>query len=132
MTTKGCRRMRVIRKPWMEPSTTPSDDDQQRRATRAAARSTRRSTKITPSRAKIEPIDRSMPPVMMTKPSPIENSPNRPIRLAVLARLIGEMKRGLMMRDDGAHDQDQNEQAEIFFQHARSPLPEVACRQRAA
>ena len=45
----------------------------------------------------IEPTDSSMPPVMMTKPSPIENRPNRPIRLAVLARLIGDRKRGLMM-----------------------------------
>ena len=31
--------------------------------------------KTTPSSAKTEPIDRSMPPVMITKPSPIENSP---------------------------------------------------------
>src|SRR5690349_24688452 len=53
--------------------------------------------KITPSSAKTEPIDRSMPPVMMTKPSPIENMPNRPIRLAVLARFTGDRKRGLMM-----------------------------------
>src|ERR1700730_16662025 len=37
-----------------------------------------------------------MPPVMITRPSPSENSPNRPIRLAVLPRLIGDRKRGLI------------------------------------
>src|SRR5262245_5040790 len=50
--------------------------------------------KITPSSAKIDPTERSMPPVMMTNPSPSENRPNRPIRLAVLARLSGDRKRG--------------------------------------
>ncbi len=54
-----------------------------------------RSTKITPNKAKIDPTERSMPPVMMTKPWPIANRPNSPIRFAVFARLIGEMKRGL-------------------------------------
>ena len=83
--------------------------------------------KITPSSANIEPTDSSMPPVMMTKPSPIENMPNRPIRLAVLTRLIGDRKRGLMMRDDGADDEDQDEEAEVLL-HAstRPPLAAVA------
>src|SRR4051812_9204523 len=37
-----------------------------------------------------------MPAVMITRPSPSENSPNRPIRLAVLAMLTGDRKRGLI------------------------------------
>ena len=56
-----------------------------------------RSTKMTPSSAITDPIDSSMPAVTMTKASAIENSPNRPIRLAVLARLIGDRNRGLTM-----------------------------------
>ena len=53
------------------------------------------STNSTPSSAIIEPTDSSMPPVMMTKPWAIENMPNRPIRLAVLARLLGDRNSGL-------------------------------------
>ena len=37
----------------------------------------------------IEPTDSSIPPVMITKPWPIENMPKRPTRLAVFAMLIG-------------------------------------------
>src|SRR6185312_11505072 len=51
--------------------------------------------KMTPSSASIEPTERSMPLVMMTKPWPMEIRPNRPTRLAVFDKLIGEMKRGL-------------------------------------
>src|SRR5450631_2304556 len=51
---------------------------------------------MTPSNAKTDPIDRSIPPVMITRPSPSEKIPNRPIRLAVLARLTGDRKRGLI------------------------------------
>ncbi len=53
-----------------------------------------RSTKTTPSNAMIEPTESSMPPVMMTKAWASENMPKRPMRLAVLDRLIGERKRG--------------------------------------
>ena len=52
---------------------------------------------MTPSSAMIEPTDSSMPPVMITKPWPIENIPKRPTRLAVLAMLIGERNSGLMI-----------------------------------
>ena len=31
--------------------------------------------KMTPSKANIEPTDSSMPPVMITKPTPMENRP---------------------------------------------------------
>src|SRR5260221_105165 len=55
-----------------------------------------RSTKITPRSAMTEPTESSIPPVMMTKASAIENSPKSPIRLPVLERLIGDRKRGLM------------------------------------
>ena len=33
----------------------------------------------TPWRAKTDPTDRSIPPVMMTRPAPIEKMPNRPM-----------------------------------------------------
>ena len=89
--------------------------------------------KTTPSRAMTEPTDSSMPPVMMTKPSPIENRPNRPTRLAVLARLIGEQEARIDERDDGADDEDQDEQAEIFLQHqVRLCLTTAVRRRRAA
>ncbi|MGV7244294.1 hypothetical protein ACRXB1_21440, partial [Caballeronia sp. M23-90] len=41
--------------------------------------------------------DKSMPPVMITNPSPIANNPNKPMRFAVFERFAGEMKRGLMI-----------------------------------
>ena len=55
----------------------------------------------------------------------MENRPNRPTRLAVLARLIGERKRGLMMRHDRADHEDQHEKAEIFLQHHAASAPAV-------
>ena len=58
-----------------------------------------------------------MPPVMMTMPSPIENRPNRPMRFAVLPRLIGDRKRGFSDGDDQPDDDDQHEQPEILLQH---------------
>ena len=49
----------------------------------------------TPSSANADPTDRSMPPVMMTRPSPRLKMPNAPISRAVFCRLAGDMKRGL-------------------------------------
>ena len=74
-----------------------------------------------------EPTDSSMPPVMMTKAWPIEKMPNRPIRFAVLARLIGEQEARIDDRHDRADHQDQDQQAEILLAHrplcsARSAL----------
>ena len=51
-----------------------------------------RSVKMTPISANIEPTDSSMPPVMMTKAMPIENTPNRPIRMPV-TRLMMTIER---------------------------------------
>ncbi len=78
-----------------------------------------------------------MPPVMMTKPSPMENRPKSPIRLAVLAMLMGERKRGLMIAVDGPHHQDQNEKPQILLQHgavlsALADLNGAYARRRAA
>ena len=87
----------------------------------------------------IEPTDSSMPPVMMTKAWPMENMPNRPIRLAVLAMLIGRQEARVDDRDHGADHQDQDEQTEVFLVHAHRPsspltplswrrLPTASCR----
>src|SRR3954470_5899117 len=54
------------------------------------------STKTTPRSAITEPTESSIPPVMITKASAIENSPKSPIRLPVLERFTGDRKRGLM------------------------------------
>ena len=98
----------------------------------ASCQVTSRSMKMTPSRANIEPIARSMPPVMMTKPSPIENRPNRPIRLAVLPRLIGDRKRGFRMATTSAHHDDQQEEAEILLQHVTASASCRSCRPTAS
>src|SRR5690349_13223036 len=50
----------------------------------------------TPSSAIIEPTDSSMPPVMITSPSPMLKIPNAPICRARFCRLIGSRKFGLM------------------------------------
>ena len=69
----------------------------------------------------IEPTDSSMPPVMITKPWPMEKMPKRPTRLAVLAMLIGDRNSGLMMADHGADDEDQHQETQVFLQHM--PVP---------
>src|SRR3982074_1973868 len=56
-----------------------------------------------------------MPPVMITRPSPSENSPNRPIRLAVLARLIGDRKRGLISATMAPTTRIRTRRWSIFF-----------------
>ena len=83
---------------------------------------TMRSVKTTPISANIEPTESSMPPVMMTSPSPMLNRPNRPIRLAMLTRLTGDRKRGLIDAVIAADDQDQDEEAEVLLVHRPPPL----------
>src|SRR6266851_1018628 len=78
---------------------------------------------MTPNRANIEPIARSMPPVMMTKPSPIENSPNRPIRFAVLPRLMGDRKRGFRMETTRPTTTISRKRPRSFFSTSQPPLP---------
>ena len=87
-----------------------------------------RSTNSTPSSAIIEPTDSSMPPVMMTKAWPIANRPNRPIRLAVLARLIGDRKRGLMNGHDAPTTRISRSRPRSFFSMTSRPPPR--CRSR--
>src|SRR6266850_7910802 len=48
----------------------------------------------TPHSAIIEPTERSIPPVIMTRPKPRLNMPYMPIWLAVLVRFTGEMNLG--------------------------------------
>src|SRR5262245_34051551 len=55
-----------------------------------------RSMKIVPRSAISDPTDSSMPPVMMTKASPIEKRPNRPTWFAVLERFPASRKRWLI------------------------------------
>ena len=93
---KGCMSRRVIRSPCASPISTPSASISTAAAGQGTAKLTIRSTKSTPSSAITEPTESSMPPVMMTKPWPMAKRPKRPTRFAVLARFIGEMKRGLM------------------------------------
>ena len=50
----------------------------------------------------------------------MEKMPNRPTRLAVLERLIGEQEARIDQRDDGADHEDQDQQAQIFLAACRS------------
>jgi len=50
----------------------------------------------TPSNAIIEPTESSMPPVMITSPSPMLKMPNIPIWRARFCRLMASRKFGLM------------------------------------
>src|SRR5438128_7105120 len=82
----GCSRRRATSKPWIAPRHAPT--------VRAAASATpagqRHSTSIidssTPSRAQIDPTDRSMPPVMMTMPTPMLKMPYVPTRRLTFCR----------------------------------------------
>src|SRR3954470_20426069 len=51
--------------------------------------------KSPPRSANDDPTERSMPPVMMTSPSPRLKMPNAPINRAVFCRLAGDRNRGL-------------------------------------
>ena len=91
----GCMPIRVMRNPCARPISTPSASI--RIATTGQNMPSATSeTKSTPRSAITEPTESSMPPVMITKPCPIANRPKRPTRFAVLARLIGDRKRGLI------------------------------------
>src|SRR4051812_42679022 len=78
--------------------------------------------KIAPRRAKTEPTDSSMPPVMMTNPSPMENRPKSPMRLAVLAMLMGERKRGFRIAVTVPTTKIRTRSPRSFFSIA-SPIP---------
>ena len=83
--------------------------------------------KRTPSSANTEPTDRSMPPVMMTKPSPIENRPNSPTRLAVLREVDRRQEARIEDGDHGGDHQDQDEEAEVLLEHCLSPISVLQC-----
>ena len=51
--------------------------------------------KMTPSSAKTDPTERSMPPVMITMPIPMLKIPYIPIRRAMFCKFAGARKRGL-------------------------------------
>src|SRR3954452_24845633 len=55
-----------------------------------------KSRKNTPRRAKTEPTDNSIPPVMMTSPTPIEIRPKSPIWLARFIRFTCDRNCGLI------------------------------------
>ena len=62
-----------------------------------------------------------MPPVMITKPWPIAKSPNSPMRFAVLARLIGDRKRGLIVATTVPTTRISTRRPKSFFCIAQSP-----------
>jgi hypothetical protein len=72
---KGCSPSRVIKRPCAAPRTPPSTST----AASATAGDHPHSTSIiessTPSSAQIDPTDRSMPPVMITTPTPMLKMP---------------------------------------------------------
>ncbi len=51
----------------------------------------------TPSSARTDPTDRSMPPVMITAPRPRPSNPNAPINRAVFCRFSGARNRGFII-----------------------------------
>ena len=87
MTMNGCIFSRVMSKLCSAPSTRPPKMTAARASGQAHSYSVSRSMNITPSSANMEPIERSIPPVMITSPSPIENTPNRPIRFAMFEQV---------------------------------------------
>src|SRR5262245_19307409 len=96
VTTKGCSRIFVTSSPWTEPRAQPPRTMMITATSQCTPWLTIRSMKIVPRSAIIEPTDSSMPPVMITKASPIANRPNSPTWFAVLDRLAGSRKRGLI------------------------------------
>ena len=103
-------------RPWNAPSRAPSDDDDRARPTgQARCHSVSMIESSTPRRANAEPTDRSIPPVMMTRPSPRLKMPNAPISRAVFCRLAGDMKRGLSTVTIDAQDEQQQEDRKLFL-----------------
>ena len=88
-----------------------------------------KSTNSAPISAITEPTDSSMPPVRMTMDCPSADNPNMPTRLAVLAILIGNMKRGLIIVTTAPDRQNEDQQAQIFLGHSMFPMG--AARRRA-
>src|SRR6478609_143398 len=84
----GCSRRRATSKPWIAPRDAPTVTA----AASATPAGQRHSTSIidssTPSRAQIDPTDRSMPPVMMTMPTPMLKMPYVPTSRLTFCRLV--------------------------------------------
>ena len=95
VTMNGCSPRRVISHPWIQPSSAPSASMISTAAGQATCHSVSIIDSSTPSRANADPTDRSMPPVMITRPSPRLKIPNAPISRAVFWRFAADTKRGL-------------------------------------
>jgi len=96
VTTNGCRRSLVIKSPWSSPI--PID------ISRTAARvgptphplSTSRIGIVTPTNPTTDPIERSIPPVMITNDTPIERIPNNALHRMMFWRLYADTNCGLI------------------------------------
>ena len=95
VTMNGCSPRRVISHPWIAPRSAPSASMITTAAGQATCHSVSMIDSSTPSRANADPTDRSMPPVMITRPSPRLKIPNAPISRAVFWRFAADTKRGL-------------------------------------
>ena len=69
----------------------------------------------TPSSAHSDPTDRSMPPVMITTPTPMLKMPYMPTSRATFCRLAALRNWGLSADDGGAQRQQQQENADLFL-----------------
>src|SRR5215213_1861402 len=92
---KGCKRIFVMSRPCSAPSVIAMQMMTMTATGAGQPHSVNIIEMSTPSRARTEPTERSMPPVMMTIPRPMLKMPYMPICRAVFCRLVGERNWGL-------------------------------------
>ena len=95
-------------------------DDGRQREAGGQCHSTSIIDSSTPSSAQIDPTDRSMPPVMITMPTPMLKMPYMPTSRATFWRLATLRNCGLA-GDHGAQHDEQQENADIFSGHVEVP-----------
>ena len=91
---KGCIRILEINQPCIAPSNITPMTDARTAIGHGKFHPRSMITKITPCRAKIDPMERSMPPVIMTKPIPMLKMPYIPISRAMFSKFAWPRNRG--------------------------------------
>ena len=82
----------------------------------------------TPHNANMDPTDKSIPPVIITSPRPILKMPNRPMTLAILPRLTGEMNFGFRMAVTRHKTSNKTEMPISFFTQNRFEFMEASMK----
>ncbi len=122
VTTKGCSRARAPGSPGALRARGPPSTIAAARAARGGRWLTSRSMNTTPSSANIEPTDRSMPPVMITKPFADAEDAEQADQVGHVEQVHARKEQRIEQRRDAADHDQQRRQAEFLLAPSRRRL----------